>query len=1085
MFGHGDNVSLADVQRRGEKVLNVAQQIYEFGMNSSENYIKATLSVNKSGDLVEQIIDNTKYAVQTYLVTANKELTSYKVSLNGFPDGTKILNSSNIETSNMQNSKMKIAIPTKSITTNLTGYINITDAEIKSYPIFYANSNNDSTQNYVIADPSEMASAYTLLNIDAYKSTLRIIKSDEENKPVKGAVFNLKCEDGTNIGDYTTDANGTITISKLKQGNVIVKEVSVPEKYILDSSSKYVNLEYNSTTNLNVTNNLKRGNLKVIKVDKDNNETRIPGVEFEILNLNNVSFGTYITDKNGEIYIENLPIGEYKVRETKENALYYPLEKDITIKIEHNKTTTQKIENEKLKGRIRIVKVDEEHHEIKLSNVKFEIINSDNKVVETLITNSNGEATTSRLTCGEYRIREVETNEKYILNEQNKRVTITKDTTTEVILENLHKKGNVKVFKVDKDNNKIALGNVKFDLYSEEFGKVINSYVTDTNGEIYIENLRIGNYKLIEKNTNKWYNLADDTEIKVDWDTTINTIIENELKKSQIKVIKVDKENNEVKLKDVVFEVLDDRGNVLEKIVTDKNGEAITKKYSVRDYEKLILREIENNKYYILNTESRTITLEANQIKTIKFENEKKKGQIKVIKVDLDNNEVKIPNVEFEVLNQEGKVVDKLITDANGEAVSKRLPIDEQYTIRETKTLEEYVLTEETQIVTLQQDQITDVKFENEKKKGQIEVYKLDAENKEIKLEGVEFQVINSNGEVLETIRTNKDGYAITSRIPIGEYKFKEAKTDTMHILNDKVVKVDVTTDIVSSLEITNERIKGQIKIVKTSKDDNFINGEKAGTPIANVKFEIYDSNKNKVDEIITNEEGIAITKKLDKGKYTIKEVESGKWYLLNEEEFAAKINTNNEIVEVNVTNESEMPNVDIEKEGIIQTTANQEIRYDFKIKNTGNVPLDHFTWFDYLPSDDVKMQKLITGTYNQDLNYSIYYKTNLNDYKLLVENLNTQTNNYIDFSNIQLEEGEVITEFKADFGTVDVNFESIINPYIFVIVNSTVENDDIFTNKTRIEGDNKSYLVWDEDEHTTKVYEKKLEVKKLPRTGC
>ena len=207
----------------------------------------------------------------------------------------------------MKNSTMKIAIPTKSITNNLTGYINITEAEVKSYPIFYANSNNNSTQNYVIADPSEITSAYTSLNVDAYKSTLRIVKTDDENKPVEGAEFNLKYEDGTNIGNYKTNSNGTIEVSKLKQGNVIVKEVSVPEKYVLDSSSKSVNLEYNSTSNLNITNNLKRGNLKVIKVDKDNNKIRIPNVEFEILNSNNTSMGTYITDKNGEIYVENLP----------------------------------------------------------------------------------------------------------------------------------------------------------------------------------------------------------------------------------------------------------------------------------------------------------------------------------------------------------------------------------------------------------------------------------------------------------------------------------------------------------------------------------------------------------------------------------------------------------------------------------------------------------------------------------------------------------------------------------------------------------------------------------------------------------
>lgn len=158
--------------------------------------------------------------------------------------------------------------------------------------------------------------------------------------------------------------------------------------------------------------------------------------------------------------------------------------------------------------------------------------------------------------------------------------------------------------------------------------------------------------------------------------------------------------------------------------------------------------------------------------------------------------------------------------------------------------------------------------------------------------------------------------------------------------------------------------------------------------------------------------------------------------------------------------------------------------KYDFKIKNIGNVPLNNFTWYDYLPTDYVRITKLITGTYNQELNYSVYYKTNKNDYRLLKDNLNTQVNNYIDFSNLELEVDEYVTEFKTDFGTVNVGFESVINPYIFVRVNSVVKDNDMFTNKTRIEGYNKTYLVWDEDEHTTKIYDKKVKVKKLLRTG-
>ncbi len=235
---------------------------------------------------------------------------------------------------------------------------------------------------------------------------------------------------------------------------------------------------------------------------------------------------------------------------------------------------------------------------------------------------------------------------------------------------------------------------------------------------------------------------------------------------------------------------------------------------------------------------------------------------------------------------------------------------------------------------------------------------------------------------------------------------------------------------------------------------------------------------------LITDENGYAISEKLDNKTYKIKEEKSGEWYILDKEEYTAEIVNDGDIITLKFTNESEKPSVEIEKTGIIETTANEEIRYDFNIKNTGNVSLDNFTWYDYLPTDYVRISKIVTGTYNQDLNYSIYYKNNKNDYQLLEENLNTQTNNYIDLSNLKLLEDEYIAEIKANFGTVDVGFESIDSPYIFVKVNSNVKNDDTFTNKTRAEGLDKTYMVWDEDDHTTKIYEKELTVKKLPRTG-
>lgn len=489
--GNGDNATLEDVQRRGAKTLQVAQAIYDYGYNSNDNYIKASVSVSK-GSQTEITLSGTKYLVQAYTVTANKELSSYDVSILGFPNGTRILNSSNNDSKTMTNSTFKIAIPINTITQNFKGYINITEAKVKTFPIFYADSGNDSTQNYVITDPTEVTTARATLDIDAYKSTLKIVKKDaDNNKPIQGATFNVKYSDGTNIGNFTTDSNGTISVNKLRQGTVIVTEISVPDIYILDTSSKNVTLEYNSTSTLNVTNARKKGNIKVIKYDKDNHEIKLSDVEFKLYNENGTLINTYTTDTNGEIYINNIDIGKYTLKETKTGA-GYDLCEDITFVVSQNQTTTLEIDNEKSKGQVQVVKIDADYNNIPIENVEFEVLDKDKKYIETIKTNAQGIATTSRLASynQKYYLREKATDKDYVIDNSLHEFTIVKDNVSSLVIENKHKEGNVKVYKVDKDDHKITLGGITFELYSEEFNKLVGTYVTDLNGEIKITGLR-------------------------------------------------------------------------------------------------------------------------------------------------------------------------------------------------------------------------------------------------------------------------------------------------------------------------------------------------------------------------------------------------------------------------------------------------------------------------------------------------------------------------------------------------------------------------------------------------------------------
>ena len=882
-------------------------------------------------------------------------------------------------------------------------------------------------------------------------------------KKVIDAIYHL-VDLGYN-GTETPKDNGLIKINKL--GN-----------FTQDENNDYYSQKYSVTSSTSMSgytvksiNGFPEGSY-ISDINGNNKNTFTSGENFKVM----IPKKSITDNIVGKIRIEgkcqNYPVyyGEARNKDTQNYAVTVDSYSDIIEDV--------KLDINAYKSNIKLTKIDKETKE-KISGVKFNFKYENGTNIGDYTTDKNGEIYVKNLKQGTIVVQEIESKNEYILNTKENKINLEYNDNKTITVENEHKKGDLKIVKVDKDDNFITLGGVEFDLINEK-GKTVKHLTTDANGIAEIKNINTGNYTLKETTTKKEYKIALDKDVTIKWNETSEIKVENEKRKGQIKIIKVDKDYNEVKLENVEFQIIDSNNRILETVKTDKNGEAKTSKLPIGEYK---IKEVSlgTNEEYMLNEEPKTVVVEEDKINNIQFENEHKKGTLKIYKVDLDNN-IPVANVEFEITDNDGNIY-TATTDKDGIAYIENIRTGVTK-VKETKTNKIYKLSKDKYYTEIKCNNVTEITIKNEKLKGQIEVYKVDAEDKEYKLEGVEFEVIDEKGKVVDKIKTDKDGRALTKRLPIGEYKIKETKTDKMHVLNSELIKVNVKADIISKLNITNERIKGQIKIIKTSKDYNFINGLKQGSPIENVKFEIYDSNKELVDKIVTDKNGIAITKKLDKGIYSVKEVQSGKWYLLNKDEFLAEIKTNEEMVELGVTNESEKPNVEIEKTGIIQATANQEISYNFKIKNTGNVKLDNFVWYDVLPTEHTKITKLVTGTYNHELSYSIYYKTNKNDYRLLKEKLSTNVNNYIDFTNLELDDDEYVTEFKADFGTVDIGFESVIDPCIFTTVNADVENDDSFINKTRLEGYNKGFMVWDEDEHKTKVYKEEVRIKKLPRTG-
>lgn len=515
-------LTLKDVQRRGQKVLNEAEKLYNKCLSSNEKYEEAKVSIAKSGNTYTE----GNYEVQNFKINSNKALGSYDVTLSKFPTGT---------TYEKNGSTLKVKIPRANITGDIDGLIYLTNVQVETCGAFYAEAYNDDFQDYIIAaDPYEITSARTPFELTTAKSIIKVEKTDEDtNKPIAGVTFQLKNQAGTVVQNATTNEKGIATFSNLRPGKYIVVETATNDNYILDTTENEVTVGYDTTITKELTNKHKEGNLKVYKVDADNNEIRLGNVQFDLYSVElDKIIGTYTTNVDGEIYIENLRTGEYKLIE-KNTGKWYNLAKDTEVKVEWNTDTETTVENELKKGQVKVIKVDEDNNEIKLQGVEFEVLDSNGNVLEKIVTDENGEALTQRYPVRDFKsltLREVKTLDNYVLNDKPITVELTANETTAVTIENERIKGKVEITKVDsKDNSKVLEG-AKFGLYDEN-DNLIETLVTDENGKAISQELYKGKYYLKELETGSVYYLLNEDTFEfeiVNNGETVPVTIDNE-----------------------------------------------------------------------------------------------------------------------------------------------------------------------------------------------------------------------------------------------------------------------------------------------------------------------------------------------------------------------------------------------------------------------------------------------------------------------------------------------------------------------------------------------------------------------------
>ena len=361
---------------------------------------------------------------------------------------------------------------------------------------------------------------------------------DGDKISLEGVIFALFDENKNYIKEATTDKDGHIIFGNLKKGKYFIKEVSNDKKFVLDDNYYEANLRVNENNRiidifLELENKLKKGNLKIKKIDFDA-KTPIKDTEFIIMKDEKIIYQGK-TNTDGIIELNDLVYGIYKIKEVMASNGYVLNEMIYEVKIDdENKDIYLEIENELKKGNLKIKKIDFDA-KTPIKDTEF-IIMKDEKIIYQGKTNTDGIIELNDLVYGIYKIKEVMASNGYVLNEMIYEVKIddeNKDIYLEI--ENELKKGKLVIRKLDSSNGRV-ISNVEFVIIKDN--EVIYEGVTNEYGEIEIDNLPLGIYIVKEVRASDGY-ILNEEEIEVSLNSEVKYIEIFNIPDTEVKMIDI------------------------------------------------------------------------------------------------------------------------------------------------------------------------------------------------------------------------------------------------------------------------------------------------------------------------------------------------------------------------------------------------------------------------------------------------------------------------------------------------------------------------------------------------------------------
>lgn len=763
------------------------------------------------------------------------------------------------------------------------------------------------------------------------RGNLQVIKSSEDNL-VEGVTFHLYGTSlaGIAVDEYAvTDKNGVATFKDvLISGNTpyTVEEVDTAIRYVVPEKQT-APIKWNEVTNRDFTNILKKFSVTVTKSDREEGtaqgDAKLSGAVYGIYKGETL-VDKYVTDSDGQFTTkEYVCDSDWTVREITPSEGYL-LDKTVhkvgaepkLFTIEHNLVSND-VTEQVMKGNIAIIKHTDDGEtkietpesgatfEIYLkSSGSFEAAEEDER--DTVVCDENGFAQTKDMPYGVYTVHQTKGWEgREFMKDFD--VFISQDGQTyRYLINNANFESYIKVVKVDAETGKtIPYAGAGFQIYDPAGNKVsmtftyptpttIDTFYTDANGQLVTpEKLDYGKgYSLVEVQAPYGYVLDS---IPVFFDVTE----ENSTQEGGITLIKVDKPN------------MAQKGT----ISVEKTGEV----------------------FFGVN-----VTGEEDK-EAIFQPVYKVKGLADAVYEITADEDVITPDGTLRY--HKGDVVDTVTTDEDGFAKSKELYLG-KYTVVETKAPTGMVINKEKHSVELtyagQDVAVTEIatSFVNERQKVKISLGKILEQDetfgigKNDEIKNISFglyakeDIVSSSGTVIpadgliEIITLDENGTAIANTdLPFGSYYIKEIATDEHYILSDtqypftfeyagqdtEIVEIKIN----DGKPIENKLIYGSVSGKKIDEDGEALNGALIGIFKAD---ETVFTREHALMTAVSQKDGSFSFAKVPYGNWIVREIEAPTGFVLDDTSYEVNISENEQVVEVEITNEYVHGNIQLTK---------------------------------------------------------------------------------------------------------------------------------------------------------------------------